>query len=170
MSVDNKDNQTVVSLHLRHSKTDQASRGVYLVLGWTRNGLCLVEALIDYIRCRGPHSGPLFHWASGSPVTKARFVAEVRSILGEAGLRLACLRGIVLELELLLWQQQWDWKIRPLYTWGKLYFSISPTSHRMLGRWRSRAYLTYITQSVGINVCVTSNWFILKVCAAEMEE
>ena len=59
VACDNQQRPTVVSLLLRRTKTDQARRGVKIVLGVTRTDLCPVQALLEYLSLRGREPGPL---------------------------------------------------------------------------------------------------------------
>ena len=43
-------------------------------------------AMFGYLKVRGSHSGPLFYWQSGSPLSKSNFVDKVRSALTKANL------------------------------------------------------------------------------------
>lgn len=45
-----------------------------------------VAALLQYLAARGDRQGPLFLCTDGRPLTKTKFVAEVRSALTEAKL------------------------------------------------------------------------------------
>jgi len=49
MSVDNADNPKIISLLIKHSKTDQGRVGVRVILGKTGDDLCPVSALLEYL-------------------------------------------------------------------------------------------------------------------------
>ena len=74
VAIDNKDSPQLVSLHLRHAKTDQLGKGAYIYLSRANNDLCPVAALLAYIAVRGQDPGRL---ADGSPI----FVRSVREAL-----------------------------------------------------------------------------------------
>ena len=57
-----------------------------IVIGRTTDDFCPVAALLAYLKVRGSHPGPLFQWKSGTPLTKTRFVEEVRAALEAAHL------------------------------------------------------------------------------------
>ena len=59
VTVDSVHNPSVIKIHLRSSKTDQYSRGVYVYLGRTGSELCPVSALLAYLAMR---PGPLEGW------------------------------------------------------------------------------------------------------------
>ena len=81
VAIDNKDSPQLVSLHLRHAKTDQLGKGAYIYLSRTNNDLYPVAALLAYIAVRGQDPGPLFRLADGSPLLKEQFVRSVREAL-----------------------------------------------------------------------------------------
>ena len=85
VSVDDNDNPSMIQIHLKKSKCDQAGKGVDVVVGQTDSVLCPVTALLTYIEHRKDSSGPFFLDTSGLTVTKAWFVQEFRKLLQEAG-------------------------------------------------------------------------------------
>ena len=86
LATDNAHNPSVISLKIKHPKTDQGRRGVTVVLEKTVDDLCLVSALLSYLASRGTKPGALFTWADEFPLSKTKFVEEVRSALTKAGL------------------------------------------------------------------------------------
>ena len=86
VSVDDPNNPKAICLNLKQSKTDPFRRGVNVYIGATNNQLCPVAALMAYlaIRDRDP-SSPLFKFHNNEPLTRDRFVREVRKALREAG-------------------------------------------------------------------------------------
>jgi hypothetical protein len=96
--VDNLANPTVAK---KLSKTDQFRKGVDIYVGWTRNALCPVEAMLAYIARRGTGEGPLFKFEDGRLLTKDRFVKGVREALTKAGVNIpGTASGLVLQLQL----------------------------------------------------------------------
>ena len=57
-----------------------------IIIGKIGDDLCPVAALLTYLNVRGSHPGPLFVWKSGTPLSKVKFVDEVRSALEAAHL------------------------------------------------------------------------------------
>ena len=53
VSVDSHQVSTMVSIHLRHSKTDQFGNGVCIHLGRTGQAICPVAAILGYLVRRG---------------------------------------------------------------------------------------------------------------------
>ena len=85
VAVDDRANPGMVQIHLKQSKTDQFRKGFDIILGRTNTILCPVAALLAYIAVRGDRTGPFFIDSGARPVTKACFVAELRSVLRTVG-------------------------------------------------------------------------------------
>ena len=77
----------------------QARKGMRIVISKTTDDLCPVAALLAYLKVRGSPSGPLFQWQSGNPLTKTRFVEEVRVALEASHLPAKDFAAIVSESE-----------------------------------------------------------------------
>ena len=84
--MDDRTNPGMVQIHLKQSKTDQFGKGFDIILGRTNTTLCPVAALLAYIAVRGDQTGPFFIDSGARPLTKARFVAELRSVLRSVGM------------------------------------------------------------------------------------
>ena len=78
LAADHPSDPSMVSIVLKHSKTDKARKGMKIVIGKTEDDLCPVKALLTNLNARGSHPGPLFQWSSGVPLCKSKFVDEVR--------------------------------------------------------------------------------------------
>lgn len=96
-------------------------------MGKTGDDICPVAALLRYLSLRGPCPGPLFRWREGTPLTRVRFVAEVRSALEQAHLPAKDFAGH-------------SFRIGAATTAAGLEDSTIQT----LGRWKSTAYLLYV--------------------------
>lgn len=129
LSVDNPQKPRMIAMMLCHSKTDQARRGVKVVMGWTGDDLCPVTTLLSYLAVRGNRPGPLFMHANGKPLTKAQFVAGVRSALTEAKLPATSYAGH-------------SFRIGAATTAAAA--GVEDSVIKTLGRWKSSAYLLYI--------------------------
>lgn len=70
LSADRAANPTVISLNIKHSKTDQGRIGVKVVIGRTGDDICPVSALLTYLARRGSKPGALFICEDGSLLTK----------------------------------------------------------------------------------------------------
>ena len=76
---------TVISLNIKQSKTDQGRIGIKVIVRKTGDYICPVSALLRYLTRRGSKLGALFICEDESPLTKTKFVDEVRSVLNKAG-------------------------------------------------------------------------------------
>ena len=66
-------------------KCYQFGVGADIVMGVTRDELCPVSAIIDYLRLRGDRKGTFFLDPNGKMVTKSWFVEQIRSVLSSVG-------------------------------------------------------------------------------------
>lgn len=98
-------------------------------MGRTFKKLCPVEALLAYLAVRGSKAGFLFHFADGRLLTKALFVTKVREALFRAGLKADN-------------YAEHSFRIGAATTAAMN--GIDDCSIKMLGRWKSSAYQTYI--------------------------
>ena len=129
LSTDNNFNPSVISLKLKHSKTDQGRIGVKVVIGRTGDDICPVTALLAYLARRGPQPGALFICDDGSPLLKSRFVEEVRSALTKAGLPAQDYAGH---------------SFRTGAATTAATVGIQDSAIQILGRWKSSSYQLYI--------------------------
>ena len=129
ITVDDILNPRAVHLRLKCSKTDPFRLGVTICLGRTLKKLCPVEALLAYLAVRGSKTGFLFHFADGRLLTKALFIAKVREALSRTGLNADNYAGH-------------SFRIGAATT--AAINGIDECSIKMLGRWKSSAYQTYI--------------------------
>ena len=132
VAVDCKAAPTMISLLLRRTKTDQARKGVKIVLGKTGRELCPVKALLDFLEVRGMDSGPLFRLSDGQPLTRPRFVEEVRRALLKANLPARDFAGH-------------SFRIGAATTASAA--GVEDSTIQALGRWKSSAFLKYIRAS-----------------------
>ena len=77
---------SIVSFLQKQSKNDQARQAVKVYMGKTRNDICPVKALLDYLKLRGPKEGSLFMWKDGSPLQKPQCNKAVKMALTQAKL------------------------------------------------------------------------------------
>ena len=73
--VNNTSNPSWMEVHIKHSKCDQFSKGVTLLVGATHMHICPVAAMLGYLVERGSLPGPLFKFADGCYLTRNRFVS-----------------------------------------------------------------------------------------------
>ena len=129
ISVDNSEDPSIVSLLIKHSKTDQAREGVKVYMGKTDDDICPVKALLHYLRLRGPRSGPLFTWKDGSPLQKPQFNKAVRTALTQAKLPADKFAGH-------------SFRIGAATTAASA--GLEDSTIQTLGRWKSSSYLLYV--------------------------
>ena len=140
IAVDDKEQPTLVRIHIKQSKTDPFRKGVHLYVGRTQAGLCPVAAILDFLCVRGDDPGPLFVFEDGRPLTRARFAEEVRSALSRAGVDQSkyCTHSF---------------RIGAATTAAAK--GIEDSVIKTLGRWESAAYLQYVrlprSQLVGVS-------------------
>ena len=76
-----------ISVRIKISKTDPFRSGQTIIIGKTNQKVCPVRAMTTYLSFRGTTTGPLFHYLSGTPLTKARLTSETRQLLPMSGLQ-----------------------------------------------------------------------------------
>jgi hypothetical protein len=122
-------NVNTISICIKCSKTDQLGKGVQIFLSRTSGALCPVSALLEYLSVRGTHEGPLFMRSGGLPLSRAFLVAQVQSALQLQGMAVSHFTGH-------------SFRIGAATT--ALRAGISDAKIKMLGRWESSAYQSYL--------------------------
>ena len=118
-----------LKVHLSRSKCDQFGKGVDVYVGRSGNELCPINAVTAYTAERGDSSGPYFRDKNGKPLTKARFIAEMRKALLELGLE----------------QDQYaGHSFRIGAATAAAQAGLEDSTIKALGRWNSSAFLLYI--------------------------
>ena len=119
----------MIRVHLKRSKCDQLGRGVSVFIG--RSGVfpCAVTEVMNYVRVRGPDPGPFFRFADGCPLTKAAFVARVKSALSASGISP---------------DQYSGHSFRVGAATAAAEAGLEDSTVRLLGRWSSDAFLRYV--------------------------
>ena len=116
-------------MFLKRSKTDQYGRGTEVFLGATADDICPVAAVRGYVAQRGVSPGPFFRDGEGSPLTKAKFVERVRSVLRRAGVVQSGYSGHSFRIGAATVAAQ---------------AGLEDSVIQALGRWSSPAFLRYI--------------------------
>lgn len=120
----------LVKVRLKASKTDPFREGVDVTIGMTGDDLCPVAAILAYLAVRGgDRKSPLFHFKNGIPLSRSRFVLEVKKALEQAGVASAGFAGH---------------SFRAGAATTAALVGIDDAMIQTLGRWRSSAYLLYI--------------------------
>lgn len=129
IAIDDPKCPTFVRLTLKQSKTDPFRKGIDLFVGQTGAELCPVAALLDYMCARGAQPGPLFMYGDGRPLTRKRFVEEIREALKGAGIdeKKYCSHSF---------------RIGAATTAASK--GLEDSVIKTLGRWESSAYLLYL--------------------------
>ena len=81
----NRENPTMLRIHLKRSKCDQFGRGADVFIGRTGNDLCPVAMILAYLAVRGSTPSPLFMDVQRQPLLKDKFVTRIRDIIELAG-------------------------------------------------------------------------------------
>lgn len=129
VSVDSLSDPQTLRIHLKASKTDPFRSGVDVFVGRTNCAVCPVSAVLAYLTKRGSSPGPLFQFSDGRPLTRARFVAEVKEALSLAGIDSSQYSGH---------------SFRSGAATTAVRRGIGDATIQMLGRWKSDAYRAYI--------------------------
>ena len=129
VSVDSRDNPSMVRVVLRQSKTDPFRKGVAIYLGRTQGDLCPVSAILAYIACRPLVEGPLFIFKDGSYLTRDKFVSAVKQGLVASGIDCRGYSGH-------------SFRIGAATTAALQ--GVEDSVIKMLGRWESAAYQRYL--------------------------
>ncbi len=129
VSVDNLTTPSMLKIHLKCSKTDPFGKGVDVIVGKTSNNLCPIRAVLDYLMARGPGAGPLFCFQNGKPLTRVRFVDQVRDALSKVGIDCRPYSGH---------------SFRSGAATAAARIGVQDSTIKMLGRWRSDAFQLYI--------------------------
>ena len=132
VSVDSISEPRIIRIGLAKSKTDPFREGAFITLPRTKNDLCPVAALLTWLVYRGHSQGPLFHFHSGTPLTRARLVAELRKALADLGLEA---------------QQFSGHSFRKGAATTAAAQGIPDSQIKILGRWKSSAFQAYLHPS-----------------------
>ena len=132
VTLDSITNPQVIRIHLKVSKTDPFREGTDIYIARTGDDLCPVAALLTWLVRRGIQQGPLFHFQRGLPLTRPKFVTELRQALKASGTNPENFSGH-------------NFRSGAATTASSQ--GISDAQIKLLGRWRSSAYQRYIKPS-----------------------
>ncbi len=92
VKVDSVMNPQYLEVVIKASKTDVFQKGNTVYLGHTNMSICPVAANLSYMTMKISTPGPFFKYQSRRYLTRARFVEEVRTVLGECrnGVKQVC--------------------------------------------------------------------------------
>ena len=120
---------SVLRIFLKTSKTDREFKGVHIFVGKTGDDLCPVAAVTAFLAIRGNSPGPMFQFKDRTPLTKQRFISHIRKALQSAGIDPTKYAGH-------------SFRIGAATTAAER--GIQDSTIKILGRWKSDAYLRYI--------------------------
>ena len=132
VALDAKVAANMVKIHLKKSKCDQFGAGADVLLGRTGCLLCPVAAMIGFINIRGSSAGYFFIDGARKPITKPRFVAQLRGCMKATGLPSDQFAGH-------------SFRNGAATTAARA--GIEDSMIQTLGRWHSAAFLRYIRTS-----------------------
>ena len=127
IAVDSLRQPSRMEVTLRRSKTDPFGAGITLHLGATGCNLCPIAALLGYLAVRPPSPGPLFIFEDGSTLSRPRLIRAVKEALGVDDSHYS----------------GHSFRIGAATTYSST-SRCKYTLIKLLGRWRSSAYCTYI--------------------------
>lgn len=124
IAIDDRDNPSLIQVHLKVSKTDQLRKGISVFVGSTGNDICPVAAVTAYLAIRGASAGPFFRFSRSEP-TKERFI-QVREALTSNPASYA----------------GHSFRIGAATTAAEV--GVEDSTIRALGRWKSDAFQSYV--------------------------
>ena len=86
VTVDRRNNPSSIQVCIKASKTDPFRNGCLITLGRGLPPVCPVEAMLNYLELRGGHSGPLFIYSNGRPLSRSFLTGKLRKLLDAAGI------------------------------------------------------------------------------------
>ena len=129
IAIDSRDNPRLMKIFIKQSKSDPFRRGVNIYLGATDSVICPVKAILPYLAMRGGQAGPLFMTQEGHGLTHQMFSSKLNSLL------------ITLKLD----QKHYNThSFRIGAATSAVQAKISDSHIKMLGRWQSNAYQSYV--------------------------
>ena len=95
VKLDNRDKPSYLLVQIKASKTDVFRKGSTVYLGVTGTELCPVAAIVNYMVLPRENSttSTFFGFSDGQPLTRTRFVKELRTALAKVGINAAQFAG-----------------------------------------------------------------------------
>ena len=129
ISVDSRVNPQLLKIIIKQSKTNPFRKGVSIFLGATGENLCPVRGILPYLAIRGSHLGPLFIFEDGRSLTRHQFSSALNGLLNQ------------LQMDTQSYNTH-SFRIGAATTARQA--NIPDPIIKMLGRWKSDAYQSYI--------------------------
>ena len=130
VAVDCRRDPQIIQIHIKQSKTDPFRKGIKPSLGRTDNVVCPVGVVLAYLAVRESQPGALILTEQNRPLTRQHFCSALTAILADIGL---------------LPHNFNTHSFRIGATTSAKQGNISDTHIKMLGRWRSDTYQSYIS-------------------------
>lgn len=145
VSVDSFEQPSVVTIHLRQSKSDPFGAGVSIYLGKSGHEICPVSALLNYVVRRGQQRGPLFMFQNGQTLSRQRLICCVNQALTLQGMNSSGITGH-------------SFRIGAATAAARA--GLQDSRIQELGRWHSSAFTRYIRTPV--DVLAASSSYLLQ--------
>ena len=132
VAVNSRSSPKLMSVTIKHSKTDQLQQDHNIYLGRTDHSICPVDAMTSYLAVRGNTPGALFVKKNGVPLAHSLFSAELDDLLCKLHLN----------------HDEFNthsFRIGAATTAKDA--GVSDSHIKRLGRWRSNVYQSYIRTS-----------------------
>lgn len=129
IAVDSTVTPRVLRVRMKQSKTDKLRHGVDVFVGRTGCSLCPVAAVLAYMAIRGSQMGPFLKFVDDKPLTKDSFTRKTREALQAVGLPYQDFAGH-------------SFRIGAATAAARA--GVEDSTIRMMGRWSSSAFLSYI--------------------------
>ena len=129
VSIDNRENPSILKVNIKQSKTDPLRQGIQIYLGAPNSDVCPIFGILPYLAKRRSKLGPLFLTENGQGLTRQSFCSDLNSVLSQLPVNTS------------------------LYKFHSFRIGAAPTAAKanipdvyikMLGRWQSDAYQRYI--------------------------
>ena len=119
----------ILTIHFRHSKTDQFGAGHHIHLGRTHDTLCPVTSVLSYMAIRPNTADRLFVFQDGSALTRSKLTSHLREAVASIALKPKGYSGH-------------SFRIGAASTAAAV--GLSDTLIQQAGRWRSEAFRLYV--------------------------
>eukprot|EP00731_Ephydatia_muelleri_P033273 Em0027g21a len=146
VKADSVQKPSYLEVAIKASKTDPFRKGVKVYLGASGAELCPVAAILSYMVIRGSLPGPFFMFEDKRPLTRDRFVGEMRKALEQAGVTAKQYSGH-------------SFRIGAATTAASC--GLQDSLIKTLGRWESAAYAVYIRTPI-TDLCSVSSRLVSR--------
>ena len=119
----------ILTIRLRHSKTDQFGSGRYIHLGRTQDTLCPGTSVLSYMAIRPNTTDRLFAFQNGTALTRSKLTSHLREAVASIGMEPKGYSGH-------------SFRIGAASTAAAL--GLNDTLIQRAGRWRSEAFRLYV--------------------------